>query len=91
MFDNCLDRCKAGTAGNQQHRFSGVLAHEETAVWSAQAQQVSFLHGSEDVSGELAAWHLPNMELKEVVCMWCVGQRERAAPAFLEQNGAGLP
>jgi hypothetical protein len=38
------------------------------------------------MSGELAAGHQADVKLKKVVRVWWVGQRERAASAFLEQN-----
>ena len=73
-LDDGLDRGKAGAAGQQHDRLVAVLAQEEAAHRAFHAQNVFFLQRAKDMVGELAAWHMAQMQLDRAGCtMRCVG------------------
>jgi hypothetical protein len=86
VLDDRLDRREAGAAGDQQHRFAGVLAQKEAAHWAAQAQQVALPHAAEDVFGELATRYAADVQLQQAVVVRRIGERERPSLAIPEQD-----
>ncbi len=86
LFDDRLDRCKAGTGGNQHHRLGRFIAQEEGAVWSFEAQDVALLHRIEYMIGEQAAGCVTDMQRDLFVEMRRVGHAVTAALAVLEQE-----
>ena len=61
VFDNGFDRCKAGAAGDQQHRLFRVFAQEEATMRTIDTQQVAFFQAVENVFGEFSTRNQADM------------------------------
>ena len=86
MLDQSLDRCETGTAGHHDDRLLRSLAQMERAERPLEAQDVLQLHGREDMVGEVAARHVAQVQIDDVVLVRRVGHREGAALAVGQQE-----
>lgn len=86
VLDNRLDRRKTRAAGDQHNRLRRVFAQKKAAVRPVQADDVARFHGIKYLPGKLPARHLADVQMQTGIIMRRVSQRERAAPAILEQN-----
>ena len=86
MFDNGLDRRESCATREQDHRLGRILAQVEAAVRAVKAQDVAYLHGREYLVSEYAARDMADVQLKKGIVVWCIGQRETALSAVLEQD-----
>ena len=86
MFDDGLDRRKAGATGDEHDRLVAFLAQKERAMRRFEAQDVAFLHLLEHMVGEAAAGYMPDMQLNEFIIMWRIGHGETAAGAIAQQE-----
>src|SRR5471030_561719 len=55
VLDDGLDRRETGARGQEHHRLVAVVAHEEGAMRTLEAQDVALLHRAEHLVGEQAA------------------------------------
>ena len=76
VLDQSLDGGKAGARGKQDDGLVRIFTQEEAAERAFHAQNFFFLHAAEDVVGELAAFHVTNVQLK-------------AGCGFLHMRGGG--
>ena len=87
VLDDALDRREAGAAGDEDDRLVGILAQEEAAERTFEAQDVAFLQGGKHLLGEQAARHVADVQFQQRVVVRRVGERKAARlPSFSRKS-----
>ena len=86
MFDDALDRRKAGAAGNKDNRLVRIFAQKKCTERPAKTQDVALLHGFKNMLGKCAAGDIADMQFEKFCVMRRIGQRKTARLLILEQN-----
>ena len=86
VLDDRLDRREAGAAGDEDDRLVRLLAQVERAERPFEAQDLAPLELVEELVGEEAAGHVPDVQLEQRVVVRRRREREAAPPAVLQQE-----
>ena len=91
VLDHGLDRCETGATGDKNDRLVRFLAQEERAERTFEAQDLAPLELGEQLVGEKAARHVPDVQVEKRVVLGRGRDRKAAPAAVLEQEVDVLP